>query len=230
MSDRRSARVTAMLFELPVRSLMQFTCIRIRSVWSRSEKTLNSPLMAEEETADLCEFWGRNRKKKKRKNLGDFQLRHERRPSAVPPYWRGYDGVRSGAAGQRSGTAEIASSRARSWNTTPRLLTLLPPLSLVSLAFSPLFFTLPLFKLRSCYFFLVNWPPSIHPFPDSLPSLLPSGSSHSSCTSSGARQRGYGFIWISECTSASPALGRGIVLRLHSCGGVMGPSAQGSLS
>lgn len=66
----------------------------------------------------------------------------EHSPSAVPPYWRGYDGVRAGAAGQHSGTAEIASSRARSWNATPRLLTLSP-----SLAFS-----LSLIRLLSLFF------------------------------------------------------------------------------
>lgn len=53
---------------------------------------------------------------------------------------------------------------------------------------------------------------------------------HLSSSSSGALQRGYGLIWISECISTSSSLGHGVVLRPHSCGGVMGPSAQGSLS
>lgn len=77
--------------------------------------------------------------------FGGFQLQCDCSPSAVPPYWRGYDGVRAGAAGQCSSTAETASSRGRSWNTTPRLLTLLLSVSHI---FSPLLLTLPLFYLR----------------------------------------------------------------------------------
>lgn len=151
-------------------------------------------------------------------------------PSAVPPCWRGYNGVRAGAAGQRSGTAEIASRRARSWNTTPRLLTLPPPHPSLSLSHLSSF-TLPLFYLRSCRFLALHHPhpTSIHPPPSSFSShtSLPLPAKHGG---ERERERGYGLIWISECISTSSSLGRGVVLQPYSCGGVMGPSAQGSLS
>lgn len=99
--------------------------------------------------------------------LGGFQLQCDCSPSAVPPYWRGYDGVRAGAAGQCSGTAETASSRGRSWNTTPRLLTLLLSVSHI---FSPLLLTLPLFYLRFWSFLTLHHHhlASIHPTPLTL--------------------------------------------------------------
>lgn len=163
--------------------------------------------------------------------LGGFQLQCDCSPSAVPPYWRGYDGVRAGAAGQCSGTAETASSRGRSWNTTPRLLTLLLSVSHI---FSPLLLTLPLFYLRFWSFLTLHHHhlASIPPDPPSLSVVSPPIEflPHLSSSSSGALQRGYGLIWISECISTSSSLGHGVVLRPHSCGGVMGPSAQGSLS
>lgn len=112
--------------------------------------------------------------------LGGFQLQCDCSPSAVPPYWRGYDGVRAGAAGQCSGTAETASSRGRSWNTTPRLLTLLLSVSHI---FSPLLLTLPLFYLRFWSFLTLHHHhlASIHPTPPhSLWSRLPLNSSHTS--------------------------------------------------
>lgn len=160
--------------------------------------------------------------------LEDSQLQCECSPSAVPPYWQGYDGVRAGAAGQCSGTAEIASSRARSWNTTPRLFT--PPNLSLPLAFSPRSVTLPAFGLRSWRFLAPH-----HHHLASIHSLLPLVQ-HSIeflpllfSTSSRAQRKGYSLIWIFECRSTSSLLGRGVVLQLRSCSGVMGPSAQGPL-
>lgn len=150
--------------------------------------------------------------------------------SAMPPYWRGYNGVRAGAAGQCSGTAEIASSRARSWNLTPRLLTLPPlPLSLnPSLPLSRLLTSLPHpASLWSEVLALSCSSPSSSSSSHHPSRFLPT---NSSSASSGVWWRGYGLIWIFECISPSSSLGRGVVLQSCSCAGVMGPSAQGSLS
>lgn len=106
----------------------------------------------------------------------------------------------------------------------------------ISTARSLVFFSLtssPLFDLTFSCSSSSSSSSSYNFHPPPLPSnpLLPIESlPHLYSTSSGARRRGYGLIWIFECISTSSSLGRGVVLRSRSCGGVMGPSAQGSLS